>query len=115
MDTPVGRATIRGEPRQTERGHMSFSTGKCKSCTAWHRASPCTSRGWVLPKETWCTELIMSQPYTLVAKKGMKVATDWKEMHSEGVKFQLLYIKIVTVLSATYNYLRLKHYSITTV
>lgn len=34
----------------------------------------------------------MSQPYTLAAKKGMDVVTDWKEMHSEAVKFQFLQV-----------------------
>lgn len=92
MDTPVGRAIIRGEPWQTERNHTNFSTGKSKSCPGWRRASPCTSADWGLPKQTWCTKLIMSQPIILGAKKGMNMVTDWREMHSEGVKFQFLQV-----------------------
>lgn len=84
-----------GEPQRAEREHMNFSTGKCMPCSGWHRASSFTSTDWELPKETWCTKLIMNQPRSLVAKKGIKVVTDWKEMHNEAVKFQFL--KVVKI------------------
>lgn len=103
LDTPAGRVTIHGEPRQTERDHMNFSTGKCRFCPGWHRAKPCTSTGWEPPKETWSTKLVMSQPYTLEAKKGINVVTDWKEMHSEGIKFQFLQVVKIQLCKSLSN------------